>query len=197
MAARGCSLTAYVLMMLALVGCATTPPLKTSDRAFPPGTVIALNNPVTIPAGRVSATLRGGSIGNVYSYDATCRLEVDTIRKTPFTVAADAFTVTGVYRDTDTLTGSPFPFPSIGNSFNSFGDGPGLIYFNTYIYVQSAYQPDVSRLKCWQLKESDVDPFHLSYEDIRTVLGDTVTISRPGGAPDSDLRFKQGEGGGS
>jgi len=105
--------------------------------------------------------------------------------------------VSGVYRDWDTLTGPPAPFHGIGGSFYSFGEGPGLIYFNTYIYFESALQSDVFRLKCWQLQESDWDPHHLSYDDIRTVLGHTMTISRPGGDSDVDLRFKGGQSGGS
>lgn len=155
-----------------------------------------LNGPVTIAPGKVSATLRGGSIGSIDQYEATCRLEVNTIRNAPYTVVADAFIVSGVYRDWESLTGPPIPFPTIGGSFYSAGDGPGLIYFNTYIYIESVEQPDVSRIKCWQLQESDWNPHHLSYEDIRTVLGDTVIISRPGEGPDVDLRFKGRRGGG-
>ena len=158
---------------------------------------MVLNTPVTIAPGKAGATLRGGSIASIDQYDATCRLEVNTIRDAPYTVAVDEFTVSGVYRDWETLTGPPTPFPTVGGSFYSFGEGPGLIYFNTYIYLESARQPDVSRLKCWQLQESDWNPHHLSYQDIRTVLGQTVTISRPGEGPDLDLRFKDGRSGGS
>jgi hypothetical protein len=161
-------------LMMVLAGCAAPPLLQESDPGFPRGSLLYLNVPVTVPANAVGAPLRGGNIGNRYRYQASCRLEVRTLRREPRVIEPDSFEVLGVSRDRDPLTGPAFP--TMGSGFDLFGEGPGLIYFNTYIYLRSELQPDVFRVKCSQLKESDVDPWYLSPEEIRTVLGDIMTV---------------------
>ncbi len=167
----------WLLATMLITGCAIPPGLQTQDPGFPAGTVIHLNQPLTIPPDKVTAALRGGSVGSRYRYQATCLLEIRTLRSSPFVVEPDAFTVLGINRDRDPLTGPAYP--GIGSSFYSLGEGPGLAYFNTYIYLTSEQQPDVLRIKCSELKDNDLGARFLSEADIRTVLGNTVTIERP------------------
>jgi len=157
---------------LALAGC-VIPPLNTSDADFPAGTLMRLNDPVTIAANRAGGYLGNGSIETRYQYDATCRLEVRTLSDHSKTVAPDQFTVTGTAYDRDALSGPTYP--GVLDGFNSFGDGPGLVYVNNYIYLHSEQQPDVLRLKCTQLRDNDSFGY-LSAAQIKTVLGSAMTV---------------------
>lgn len=136
--------------------------------------MLHLNEPVTVPANSAGAPIRGGSIGSRYRYEADCRLEILTLSGNPQLIEPDSFEVLGVSRDRDPLTGPAYP--TFGSSFSIFGEGPSLIYFSSYIYLRSDLQPDVFRVKCTQLRQSDVDPWYLTAPEIRAVLGDVMTV---------------------
>jgi hypothetical protein len=50
------------------------------------------------------------------------------------------------------------------------GDGPYLLYYATYIYLRSARQPDIFRIKCGHLQDSAMNPRHLTVAEIRVTL---------------------------
>jgi len=161
-------------MMLMLVGC-VVPPLNKTDSNFPEGSAVVLNSPVEVPSGQAGAYLTGHSNESRYQYQTTCRLEVRTLSKGSTVIEPDRFTVMGTSYHREALTGPAYPGPLGG--FNSIGDGGGLVYANTYIYLQSEKQPDVLRLKCKQLQDNDRARY-LSGQQIQTALGDTMTIAR-------------------
>jgi hypothetical protein len=164
-----------------LIGCATSLPYYEHDPEFPQGSTLYLNEALTVTANSAGAPIRGGSIGSRYQYEANCRLEVRTLRADPYMIEPDIFEVLGVSRDRDPLTGPLYPtygsgYSIFGGAYSLFGEEPGLIYFNTYIYLKSDLQPDVLRVKCTQLRQSDVDPWYMTGPEIRAVLGDVMTV---------------------
>ncbi len=164
------------ICLLILAACAT-PPLNRNDPAFPAGTVMSLNQPVNISAGQVGGYIRGGgSTETRQQYETTCRLETRTVQKATATIDPDQFEVLGTSHDRDGLSGSGYS-GGFGGGFYSIGDGPGLVYVNFYIYLQSVRQPDVFRLKCSQLQD-DYRLGTLSPQQIEYVLGNAMTVQR-------------------
>ena len=162
--------------LLILTACAT-PPLNRNDPGFPAGTVMSLNQPVKISAGQVGGYMRGGGSTETRQQDeTTCRLETRTVQKAAATIEPDQFEVLGTSHDRDGLSGSGYS-GGFGGGFYSIGDGPGLVYVNYYIYLQSTRQPDVFRLKCSQLQD-DYRLGTLTPQQIEYVLGDAMTVER-------------------
>lgn len=158
--------------ILLLAAC-TTPPLNQQDPTFPTGTLMRLRTPVAIPAGSAGGYIRGKSTESRYEYATKCRLETRTVHDQGGTVEPDWFRVLGTSHGRESLTG-----PLYGGglrSFNSIGDGPGLVYLNFYIYLESAQQPDVLRLKCTQLQDNDVFGT-VAPRNVLRALGNTMTV---------------------
>lgn len=171
---RGAARAVAPALLVLAMGC-TVPPLNKTDARFPAGSTVVLNSPVEVPAGQAGVYLRGYSEETRYQYQTTCRLEVRTLSQGSTVIEPDRFTVLGTSYDREALTGPAYPGPLDG--FNSIGDGGGLVYANTYIYLQSAQQPDVLRLKCRQLQDN-YRVSQLSSQQIQTALGDSMTIVR-------------------
>jgi hypothetical protein len=168
------SLGTIVAVFSLISGGCTVPPLNQSDAEFPQGSTVQLNQPVTIPAGSVGAYIGPGMPETRQQYPATCRLEGRTVQRNDATFQPDQFLVTGTSYQRDALTGPTYP--STLSGFYSLGEGPGLVYFDTLVYLQSENQPDVLRLKCRQLRDGYAYGY-LSREQIREILGQEMTLS--------------------
>ena len=161
-------------IVVTVAGC-VVPPLTKSDPDFPEGSTLVLHQPQSVPTGEAGAYLSRGVGETRYQYQITCRLEVRTLSKGQTVIQPDRFTVLGTSYARDSLTGPAYPGPL--DSFNSVGDGGGLVYMETLIYLHSQLQPDVLRLKCRQLQDNEFARY-LSGEQIRAALGDTMTFER-------------------
>lgn len=165
-----------VCLLATLVACAGSNPF-----AMPPdsyvanGTSIRLNAPVTVPRNSVAVPIRGGHIGSRYRYDGTCRLELKTLGKEPRVVEPDEFTVERTTWATEYFGGLD---PRNMYAASMITDGPSLLTYKTYIYLQSARQPDVFRLQCQHLQQSDGRPRYLTMAEIQVLLGDVMTVGR-------------------
>jgi hypothetical protein len=141
------------------------------------GTVITLNRELVVPPGQAGVYIPGGSIGDRYTYNATCRLETRSVDGSYRTLKPDAFTVYKVSTEREIFSGL-VPGVWYAQLFN-FGDGPHLLQYSTDIYLSSDRQPDVLRLVCTHLQDSASNPRYLTVEEISKTLGQVMTIRFP------------------
>ncbi len=144
---------------------------------IPQGTVITLNQELTVAAGLAHVNILGTPIGDRHHYDANCRLETWTLAKTPVTIKTDEFTVTKVTRESYVFSGLIAGAQYAGPVY--FMEGPRLLYYDTHIYLRSPRQPDVYRLTCGHLQDSAMNPRHLTAMEIRKTLEPVMTMRLP------------------
>ena len=66
------------------------------------------------------------------------------------------------------------------------GEGPNLFWYITFIYLGSEKQPDIFRLRCRHLQQSDNWPRYLTVGQIQTIVGDVMTLEASPGEPATD-----------
>ena len=165
-----------IAAVVLLVGCAGANPFKMSpDTYVPDGTVITLNQPLTIPGNSISAPVRGGRIETRFNYEAHCRIEVRTLGRKPQVIEPDRFEVVRTSWDWEYYGGID---PRNMYAALITSEGPSLQWYTTYVYLHSGRQPDVYRLRCRHIQESDINPRYLTMAQIQTVLGDVMTVGQ-------------------
>jgi hypothetical protein len=165
-------LVAFLLMTLA--ACAGSGYFgRSPDTLVTADTVVALNQSLTIPRNAVAAPIRGGHIGTRYAYDGYCRLELRTLANEPRVVEADEFKVLRTTWEREYF-GSLDPRNMYATL--TISEGSFRWWYTTYIYLQSDRQPDIFRLQCRHLQQSDQFPRYLRVDQIQTLLGEVMTI---------------------
>lgn len=140
---------------------------------IPTGTVLELHQDLIVPPGQAGVNIQGTAIGDRYRYDAVCRLEVLTVDDSPRPVRTDHFTVERVGREWEIFSSRASGLRYVA-LFER--DGPHLLLFTTFMYLRSERQPDVFRLACGHLQNSDQNPRHLTVAEIRATLAPVMTL---------------------
>ena len=140
---------------------------------IPTGTVLELHRDRIVPPGQAGVNMQGTTIGDRYRYDAVCRLELLTVDDSPRPVRADHFTVERVGREWEIFSSRASGLRYVA-LFER--DGPHLLLFTTFLYLRSERQPDVFRLACGHLQNSDQNPRHLTVAEIRATLAPVMTL---------------------
>jgi hypothetical protein len=140
---------------------------------IPTGTVLELHRDLIVPPGQAGVNIQGTAIGDRYRYDAVCRLEVLTVDDSPRPVRTDHFTVERVGREWEIFSNRASGLRYVA-LFER--DGPHLLLFTTFLYLRSERQPDVFRLACGHLQNSDQNPRHLTVAEIRATLAPVMTL---------------------
>jgi|APTNR8051073442_1049403.scaffolds.fasta_scaffold11746_2 hypothetical protein len=140
---------------------------------IPTGTVLELHRDLIVPPGQAGVNIQGTAIGDRYRYDAVCRLEVLTVDDAPRPVRTDHFTVERVGREWEIFSNRASGLRYVA-LFER--DGPHLLLFTTFLYLRSERQPDVFRLACGHLQNSDQNPRHLTVAEIRATLAPVMTL---------------------
>jgi len=140
---------------------------------IPTGTVLELHRDLIVPPGQAGVNIQGTAIGDRYRYDAVCRLEVLTVDDSPRPVRTDHFTVERVGREWEIFSNRASGLRYVA-LFER--DGPHLLLFTTFLYLRSERQPDVFRLACGHLQNSDQNPRHLTVAEIRATLAPIMTL---------------------
>lgn len=140
---------------------------------IPTGTVLELHRDLIVPPGQAGVNIQGTAIGDRYRYDAVCRLEVLTVDDSPRPVRTDHFTVERVGREWEIFSSrvSGLRYAALFER-----EGPHLLLFTTFLYLRSEQQPDVFRLACGHLQNSDQNPRHLTVAEIRATLAPVMTL---------------------
>ena len=157
-----------------LTSCAGSGPFgRSADDYVADGSLITLNEPITIRRNAVAAPLRGGAIGTPQEFEGHCRLELWTISSKERLVEPDTFTVqrTNWRRE---YFGGFHPLNTYAGILTS--EGPNLFWYETYVYLNSDRQPDVFRLRCRHLQQGERDPRYLTVAQMQTILGGVMTL---------------------
>ena len=164
-----------VAAVLLLTSCANSSyPGRNPNDYVANDTIITLNEPVTVGRNSVSAGLRGGYIGTQQEYEGHCRLELWTISREQRVIEPDDFTVERSNWEWEYFGGFD-PLNTYAGILTR--GGPNLFWYTTYVYLRSERQPDVYRLRCRHLQQSDRDPRYMTVAQMQTVLGNVMTLN--------------------
>ncbi len=139
------------------------------------GSTILLNQPVSVPRNAVAAPIRGGSIASRFRYEGHCRLELRTLSSEARIIEPDEFRLLRTNWRTDYY--GALPARSVRASLFDL-HGSSRYSYTTYMYLQSQAQPDVYRLRCQHLQLLDDHPRFLTVDQIQTIVGEIMTITR-------------------
>jgi hypothetical protein len=177
--------------LLALAGCAipVAPDENSPYYLVPVGSTLKLNQPVDIHAHRARAYIQGGrvlSFPEVKLYYPHCTLEIRTLKDTVQTVQPGTFTIRKVVQNlNDGVSSGQRQLAHGGIRLVSGSDGglPILMYA-THLYLYSGEQPDVLRLTCQQMNETNSRAVHVTIREMRTTLGSLInlTLATPPGS---------------
>jgi len=148
-----------LLASLALSACQTTQSNDPSSLSFrvPPGSTLALNKAIEIPAGQTHALIQSGQLvtdSGRNQYEVACRLNFREFG--PRTIAPEVFSI----RRTEHREG--------------WESRPNFYFYASEIFLDSATGTDVIKLECdtWAMPPS----FNFSFADMQQALGDYLTF---------------------
>ncbi len=175
-----------LLTLVLLGGCAN---LQSNDPASPyyayaTGWSMQLHRELTIPADAATVRLQYGRIvprNSVQEQDPFCVIELDTVRDVPQTLAPGRFEVRQVTRSVSTVMAARAPgFVRTGLA----DDGsPTFLYYITTFRLHDPAQPALRGMTCaWnQMAPGNQGLMrHLTLGEIRSALGDWMTLVPPG-----------------
>ncbi len=166
--------------------------------SVPAGSILHLNQEVTIPPDQVAVYVQEGELRNkrlLDFYRPNCKFEVYKISEQARIVRADEFHITRVVDEIETaMLREPVELAVNDGDYLPDGlvAGQGTVYplqvlafagldqsevysYSTVMYLSSDSQPDVFRLSC-QHWESILDDRFLSIEQMRAALGKVFTL---------------------
>jgi hypothetical protein len=147
----------------------------------PPGSLLVLNRPLTIPARKGEIYIQGGrvhestgyvSFRGVDQYYPNCRLELRSRNPLPVIIEPEELVITRVDRD-DRFVSRRVMVAAADASPLMAGTDPMVM--STVFYLYSARQPGLWRLTCahW---EAAYEAEHLTLVQIRRTLGEVFTL---------------------
>lgn len=149
--------------------------------AYPAGSQLVLHRPLEIPADWATVRLQRGrtvAFGAVQEQEPHCILEIDTVRPAPQRIEPDRFAIIGVRRSISDLAAASGFFIRAAHADS---DLPAQLFYKTEFRLRSERQSGVRRLLCQhdQLAAGAGLPRHLTLAEIRSALGDLLTIELP------------------
>jgi hypothetical protein len=138
----------------------------------PAGSRVALNREITIAADQLAVYIQGGRIlprPQLNSYHPYCKFELRDLSPEPRPVAPDDFTVTRVHLNVFYSRAAYLRLADIDD------DGTGIWVYTTIMELQSARQPEVSRLLCEQWNVPP-DSYHVSITEMRRTLDELFSL---------------------
>ena len=176
----------YVLLFLLLTACsANTVKDETSEfYAIPVGSLLELNEDVTINGDQVATYVQNGklmSYDDVDKYQPNCKFEIYTMSEKPRSVFADTFEIVKVEDDIESSAlKNNTQLAALDNTVSRRGmygslDRSQVFNYATLLYLNSDKQKDVYRMTC-QHWEDVMDDRHLSISQMRSAMGDVFTL---------------------
>jgi hypothetical protein len=173
-------------LSLMVAGCASTP-LTSRDPGLytiPAGSIVQLNQPLTIKAGEVSAGIQFGEPSLAVNPDEPhCKFEVNTILTRDVTLPAADYRITRVIRYSD-------PFYSHQQSSNmrvasssnavawlAMGGSPDSHWYYTTVFrLESDAHPDIRQLVCGTVYPSGYEARDITINEFEALAGDVMSI---------------------
>jgi hypothetical protein len=172
--------------LLLLAGCASleSPNPASPYYAYPPGWILQLNKTLTIPPNSATVRLQYGGVvprNGVQEQDPYCVVELNTVSDKPQTLEPGRFEVWRVTRSVETIAMATSPFIKTG--FASDDSGPSFLYYKTVFHLRDTVQPNIRSMTCaWDQMAPGNESLmrHLTLGEIRSALGDWITLIPPG-----------------
>ena len=171
-----------LVMILTLTACQSIPRGYDSPQSLPPvGSIIELNQPLTVPSNSTRVYIQDGSTRNFDNVDIhypSCHFFLHQHPRDldrPRTIQADRFTIIESYTWEEVFLASNKVSASMTVSMAD-GDGTATQWnLSTIMKLQSEKQPQVVRLKCSIFDYPDHFNY-LSVEQIIKALGNIATL---------------------
>ena len=174
-----------IFLVIFVTGCASGTYSKTSNRpAVKPGSYVQLHHEYQVP----------NEFARVYFRNGKQTAESDVDRFTPYCyilmhdasqaglpqqkIFPGRFYVTKVIESNDHQGGRRTYVASL--AFSYFDDGPSNVDYKLEMRLSSSEQPGVRALICIKNADDYIDRRYPNLSEIKTALGDLVTIEAPG-----------------
>lgn len=170
-----------LILLLPLAACQTPGPLDENSPywAPPPGSLLILNQTISVPAHSATVVLQGGRVvsgKDIKRYHPHCRLEVHRVSDTPQMLQPDEFVVRRSHQDAS-IAWQEGPL-LVANRVRVGSDGPTFYIYKTILELQSARQPQVRWMTCEQWGDPSTGQ-HVTIHEIRNALGDMMRLVLP------------------
>ena len=170
---------------LLLTACESVPltSSKPGLHTVPVGSVVKLNQPLTIRAGRVDTAVQYGEATlAVDPYEPHCKFEVNTIAKSTFALPAGDYRITRVVRYSD-----PFFSHKEGNTIRVASSSAAAAwlgmaspdshwYYTTVFRLQSELHPDIRQLVCGTVFPSGFESRDITISEFETLAGNVMSL---------------------
>ena len=173
-----------IFMVIFLTGCASGSYSKTSKRpAVKPGSYIQIHHEYQVPSEFARVYFRNGkqtAKGDIDRFTPYCYIVMqDTSQagQPQQTIFPGRFYVTKVIESNE-LQGGRLTYVAL--TIDEFDDGPSNIDFTLEMRLSSSEQPGVRALICVNNADDYYDRRYPYLSEIKTALGDLVTIEAPG-----------------
>lgn len=173
-------------LSLLLAGCAS---ISTTSRnpglhTIPVGSIVQLNQPLTILAGEVSAGIQFGKPSQDVNPDEPhCKFEVNTILTRDVTLPAADYLITRMVRFSDNFyshqLSSNVRVASSSNAVAWLAMGGSLDYewyFTTVFRLESNAHPDIRQLVCGIVFPSGFEAHDITINEFKELAGDVMKI---------------------
>ncbi len=174
-------------LCILLSSCAATP-VETKTSFFsdiPVGSILSVNQPLTIPANEVRASLQFSKqlrTQELDKWEPYCQLVVRTLIREEKHIPAIDFRITRVVRDEEPFTrlkkSTRLMIASTDEnlSFLSSSDNSYTWLIKTYMHLESDEYPDIYRMVCGQVWDGYTSR-RLYMSEFEEAVGDFITIN--------------------
>ncbi len=177
------------VIAMGIAGCGqmiTIEPDPGSRYYMPPvGTVVRINEELTVPPGWARVFLQRGetvAYSHIDLYYPSCNFELYTVDERPQLVKPGSFTIVHVARrDEEVARSGSVIYASRWMLADSGVDsgGPSMIMRTVRMKLESEEQPDMYMLTCRGALDNPPDAIEVSINEMRLALGDKAAILLP------------------
>ena len=173
-------------LSLLLAACGSIP-LTASDpglNTIPTGSILKLNQPLTIPALKVRTSIQNGeATAGVDPSEPYCEIEINTILETSTTLPAGNYKITRVLQ-------YEYPFSSIKPDSKKMvassdettawatqvASADFFWHYTTAFRLESNLHPDIRQLECGAVYDSGYYARHITIREFEILAGDVMTL---------------------
>ena len=175
------------LSLSLLLSACTSIPLTASDpglNTIPTGSILKLNQPLTIPALKVRTSIQNGeATTGVDPSEPYCDIEINTILETSTTLPAGNYKITRVLQ-------YEYPFSSVkpdskkmvasSDETTAWGSVDSFWHYTTAFRLESNLHPDIRQLECGTVFDTGYYARHITIREFEILAGDVMTLQAAG-----------------
>lgn len=179
-----------IVLSILLSACESLPSANRSPglHTIPSGSVVKLNQALTIPAQRVKIGVQyGEAIAGVYTGEPYCQFEVNTISESATTLPAGEYRITRVLQYEDPFYSHHPRSKRIVASANEAAAwatqamSPDSHWtYTTAFRLESRLHPDIRQLVCGSTFLTGYEARHITIREFEILAGDVMTLQVAG-----------------